>query len=62
MEHHWNGKPLSDYTKDELIGIIGELGQIMLRERKQTDRMLDVLMPAAPSPLHRSALAVYPWE
>ena len=25
----WNGKPLADYSKDELIGIVEELGRML---------------------------------
>lgn len=39
----WQGKPLDQYTKDELIEIVIELGQSLEQEHHEHSRQLDVL-------------------
>ena len=42
-ETHWHGRPLSDYSKAELIGIVEELGRMLFAEQKRATRELNVL-------------------
>ena len=37
----WRGKPVSEYSKDELIVIIGELGKSLEQERKHARANID---------------------
>jgi hypothetical protein len=39
----WRGKPLDDYSKDELIAIVIELGQMQQQEAHEHIRQLDVV-------------------
>lgn len=40
---HYRGKALSEYTKEELIEIVIELGQMLNQESHEHSRQLDVL-------------------
>lgn len=38
---HYRGKPIEDYTKDELIDIIEKLVKMQHREREEHSRQLE---------------------
>lgn len=39
----WCGRPLSDYTKEELIEIVERLGAMYANELTEASRQLDIL-------------------
>ena len=46
----YRGKPLTDYTKEELIEIVKELGRTWLRDQAQHKKDLDMLVPTRRKP------------
>lgn len=42
MKTLWRGKPLEEYSKEELIEIINELGAMQNRDREQHKKDLDM--------------------
>jgi hypothetical protein len=43
-ESTWKGKILSEYSKEELIGIIEEMGRIQDQERQMNKEHFDFLL------------------
>lgn len=47
----WRGKKLDEYSKEELIDIVVELGQALEQEHHEHNRQLDVLESLLGKPL-----------
>ncbi len=39
----WNGKPLDQYTKEELIDIVVDMGRLLQEERTDASRLANLL-------------------